>query len=189
MITQFSILLIFGVGLLIVRWGEESASHHYPRSARFLWIVFGFTLLTLGVLFAAEDFARIWKPVFGQPSMSGLSLNEALGIVLTCDAVCSALLIYHTHGSMTSPFSPVLFAIPALAIFLRQPPGYVIYYAILVTALFTILIPMYQTYEQSRITLPYETAEEGCARGILFWFVAVAVFALTTYIGLITRPA
>jgi hypothetical protein len=185
-ITQFSILIILFLGLTIIAYGE-SAFRRRTRAPDFgLTIVL--TFASLLTLFVVEDFARMWKPAFGHPSFSGLALNDAVSIVFVLDALCAAALVYRTRGAISSPFAAILFAIPSLAIFLRQPTPKVIAFTVLVGFLFTILIRVYDAGEVRGITLTNEILEEGCTGDLGFWVVSILTFGLTTLIGLITRP-
>jgi hypothetical protein len=115
----------------------------------------------------------------GSSSQAGIPWSIALGIVFIVDIVWITVLVSKTGGSQTSPFGPVYFLLPALAIFLREPVPRVVFYVIVIGIAFTINV--------------FSITESGEARGgarriPAYIFVSLACLVLGAYIGTVTRP-
>lgn len=190
LITQFSLVGIFVMGLIIIRLGEPRVARydHEARSSEFAWILLIFTVVSLGALLTAGEFVKLWAPVFGQLDVPRLALHDAVLLVFILDALCTSILVYRTEGSRASPFAAIFFAIPALAIFLRQPTSYVVVTSVLVVVLFTFNLIYYKWDDRGGLNFASERiAAQRSGTGV-FWVVAVATFILTTWIGVITQP-
>ncbi len=120
-ITQFFLLVITFVGIVVLQRGENQLTRMpgTPRPAsRLFFPVFGFALLTLGILVFTEDVLLFSKPVFGNLDFPSISKPTAFFLEFVLNLLGAAILIVVTGGSRDSPFGAILFALPALSIFL-----------------------------------------------------------------------
>jgi len=181
-VTQLFLLVIVFLGILVLRAGENklSAYSNNPRPAtRTHPVLFaGFALFTLGLLIFSEDVLFYSKPVFGDIELPSISRTNAFLIVFAFDILGAAFLILITGGSKDSPFGAVLFTLPVLSIFLREPPGRFLGYTFAVAALFLLV----QADTTRRVI------EENPNLRTAFSFVTLGCLALTTMVGYATRP-
>ena len=95
------------------------------------------------------------------------------------DIIGAALLMGITGGSKDSPFSAVLFMLPALAIFLREDPSRFFFYTGLAVVLFLILRKAGDmgkaVLENPKVQLSFQVVTLGC-------------LALSSLVGYATRP-
>lgn len=175
LITQLSVGCILAVCAFVLT--RDLRGH-----SKLPWIVLGFTLLTTGALSFSEPNSSLWKPLLGNFDVRSIPFSTTLLVIFLADILTVFWLGKLTGGSY-SPFAPVFFILPALAIFLREGFGHVVLYVVLIAVFFT--FGMWQNtawvYSESR--------DSGSLRErFAYWFVSVASFALATVIGYITRP-
>jgi len=180
-ITQFFLLVITFLGIVVLQRGENQLTHMpgTPRPAsKLFYPVFGFALLTLGVLVFSEDVLLFSKPVFGDLDFPSISKPTAFLVVFILDLLGAAILIGVTGGSRDSPFGAILFALPALSIFLRESPTRFFSYTIGAAILFILV----QSDEETTVfsnNPSYKTS---------FTWVTLLVLGLSTLVGYATRP-
>lgn len=181
LITQFSIIIIMFLGATILRGGEKYLPFYrdVPRSSFFGWLILSFAIVTIGSLIFSDEFSSIWKPLFGTIAFPTVRWSFALLITFTLNIICISFLVRGTGGSLVSPFSPIYFILPALAIFLREGLGRIIFYLILVSIMFSFNLIF-------RESLREEVG--GTSRPLAYWFVSISCFILATFIGYVTRP-
>lgn len=184
LITQFVLLLIVYLGIVVLRYGEDSLSRFSdnlrPATRNLPSLVLGFALITLACLAFSQDFVQLSKPVFGDITFPAFARDDAFLIVFLLNIVGAGLLMGITGGSKDSPFSAVLFALPALSIFLREDPSRFLFY----TGLAVILFLLFRgpgsigkaVLENPRLQLSFQVVTLGC-------------LALSTLVGYATRPA
>lgn len=165
---------------MVLRAGEASMSALYSRPAtrRYPSMFAGFALVTLGLLIFSEDVVISSKPVFGDIELPSISKDSAFLVVFSADLVGAAPLIRLTGGSKDSPFSAILLVLPALAIFLREPPERFVSYAFIAAILFLLV--------QADIT--WQTIQQNPYHRITFMCVTLSCLGLTTMVGFATRP-
>ncbi len=169
LIAQFVLLAIVFVAALVVQAGTSvQPLHELP------WIIFAIALITVGSLLFSDQLSTLWRPLFGNPESSGIASSSALLSTFIADIFLTLVLVGATGGSRLSPFTPLYFLLPVLAIFLRESRGRVVGYSIAVVVLFT-------------YTLMAEAENEPPRSKLAYWFVAIAAFTLATVVGLITR--
>ena len=95
--------------------------------------------------------------------------------VFILDIVVLTIFVIGTGGGKNSPFQPIYFLLPTLAIFLHAPVGRVVTYLVLVCVAFSISM-------LSDVDVNRDEEWPG-----VYWFVSLASFILGTTIGLITR--
>lgn len=171
LIAQFSILIILAGGSAI-----QSFDTLYDVKTTPLILLLA--LASFGALFFSDEFSKIWRPLFGNANFSGIKWSTAIFIVFIANTAAVSILVDLTGGSMTSPFTPVYFMLPALAIFLREPAVRILIYLAVVIVLFSFNLRNFDR-NTGRISVMQARA---------YWIVSIACFVLTTYIGYITRP-
>ena len=144
------------------------------------WIVLGFSLLTTGALFFSEPYSTLWKPLLGELGAPSIDSSSALLIALVADILAVFWLAQLTSGA-NSPFVPVFFILPALAIFLREGFVRVVWYVILISVLFSVGV-----LQDARPSSKEDVDDPR--RRIAYWFVSIACFVLATFVGYVTRP-
>lgn len=181
-VTQLFLLVIVFFGILVLRAGERKLSVYSesPRPAtRTHPVLFaGFALLTLGLLIFSEEVLFYSKPVFGDVELPGIGRTNAFLFVFALDILGASFLIRITGGSKNSPFGAVLFTLPVLSIFLREPPGRFLWYTFAVAALFLLV----------QVDMARRDIEENPNHRAAFSFVTLGCLALSTMVGYATRP-
>jgi hypothetical protein len=145
-----------------------------------------FTLLILAIISIVSvafitDFYPIWSPILGPNEIPTIDRNNAFAVLFFFDIAITWKLISTTGGSKDSPFTPILFLIPALAIFLREPPIRFIIYAIVVY-----IIYYTASYKKTASINLFHEADDNVASA--HRFVNFTCLALSVIIGFITRP-
>ena len=171
LIAQFVFVVILMVGSIVVRLPDHP--DEVRGSPSFMGAILLLAVITLGALMLSDDLAAIWRPVYANLKFTAPSLSTGFLIVFFADALFVWFLIWLTGGSTQSPFTPVLFMIPTLAIFLREPLGRVLFYVCSVGVVFIVTLGQPQGTHGNRIATGW---------------VALTCLALTTHIGFITRP-
>jgi hypothetical protein len=140
-------------------------------------------LAILSIIFVAfnADYYPIWSPILGDVTLPTIAKTNAFTVVFIMDMIAAWKLISSTGGSNLSPFTSVLFLIPSLAIFLREPPSMFFFYA------FTVFIIYMVTFSNRRRILIYGN-EDSPISDMTHKFVSGACLALGVLIGYITRP-
>lgn len=181
LITQFSIIIIMFIGATILRGGEKSIPFHrdVPRSSFFSWLILSFALVTIGGLIFSDEFSNIWKPLFGIIAFPTIRWSYALLVMFALNIIYVSILVRGTGGSLVSPFSPIYFILPALAIFLREGFGRIIFYLVLISIMFTYNL-IYRDDLREEVG--------GKSRFFAYWFISISCFILATFIGYVTRP-
>lgn len=180
MITQFCIVTIIFLAILILRWGEGYMFFYRERidPAKFLVILLTFTLITMGIINFSDGYSATWTPLFSGLAFRGISWSKAISLVFICDIILISILVSKTGGSVVSCFSPLYFIIPALAIFLREPLSRILLYVFLLTLSFSLNL-FFQREKGAEI------GQEK--RKTAYWAVAIQSLILTTFIGYITK--
>lgn len=168
LISQFSIIVIMFIGTAIA----DKVTHLF-------FIILLLAISSIGCLVFTDEFSKIWSPMLNNLSIPNLYWSKALMIVFLLNILCAFVLVMATGGSKSSPFTPLYFLFPPLAIFLREPLLNIVVYVLLISTLFTIKL---------RVIYTQNTYAEVNRNTGAFWFVSVACFLLTTFIGYVTRP-
>jgi hypothetical protein len=174
-----------GVNIYNSRWRTEEIDYYTVQIFSLLrkkipfFIVLTF-VLSIVIFIVSDAIQPTWKPLLGLNTLcTGATAKLFMFIA---DIVLLSWLIYLTGGSSVSPFSPVLFLIPSLAIFLREPPNWLLVYFIATFISFT--INMFAKKFQS---INFASASNWQMR-FSFWLMTLLSLTLTTYIGFLTRP-
>lgn len=178
LIAQFSILLILLMGFVILSKSSRLFFLGSVEDVNATPIILNLALFSIGALFFSDEFSKIYSPMFGDTNLSVIKWSTAICAVFIANTIAVNRLVALTGGSMASPFTPVYFMLPALAIFLREPTGRVVFYLLLVIILFS--LNFRHDSQSSKIV---------SRKKLAYWFVALSCCILTTYIGFITRPS
>lgn len=145
------------------------------------------SLFTMGTLIFSIDVLSLARVLFGNTSLGGLQTSTALCVDFILTIIVLGRFIFVTGGITSSPFSPILFTIMPLAIFLREPLSHIIWYLLMVlgASFFCFSPPNHEHW----IFAKKESQDEGEARNKLSYVLSVALcLLLTTFIGWVTRP-
>lgn len=127
-VVQIALIVILLLGVWQTR--SRLVDQQRKNDKQFPLVVIVVTLLfSLAVLVQTVDFYGVWSPILGDVSLPTVSDSHGLVISFGLDLFAVTLLMLYTGGSKESPFASVLFLIPALAIFLREPPSHFFCYA------------------------------------------------------------
>lgn len=89
------------------------------------------SLVTVSCVIFSDDLYKLSAPMFGDlVPISGISRGTTFAVLFVADLVVVFRLIHVTGGSKSSPFTTLLFLIPTLAIFLREPPSRFLIYGL-----------------------------------------------------------
>lgn len=181
-ITQFFLLIIVFSGILLLSMGERNlptfSSHPRHATRRYPFLFAGFALVTIGLLIFSEDVMSYSRPVFGDVQLPSIARNNAFFLVFSTDILGAANLIFLTGGAKDSPFSAILLTLPALTIFLREPPERLLGYTVTTALLFLCI----------RSDASWRTTRENPHQRIAHTLVTLGCLALSTLVGYATRP-
>ena len=141
------------------------------------WELLVLLLVTAGALVFTATMSAVWSPLFHSTSFSGLSDGTALLTVFLLDIVVVTRLVYSTGGSVGSPFQPLFFFIPTIALLLQESVLRIAIYCLLISIAFLVLL-----YRSA----PPPSERPGRVKQA-YGFVTIACLALTMLVGLLTR--
>lgn len=121
--------------------------------------------------------SSLWVGLFQNTTFSGLPDRTAIGIVFLINIAITTMLVADTGGSVDSPFQPIFFLIPTLALLLFESSLRVVTYFALVSVSFTFLLVHANPLHESQ--------RRGAKKA--YGFVSIASLALAVLIGLLTR--
>lgn len=186
LVMQLGLMGLLSIAAFLLSLGEKYLLHareddKSARAGSLYFLILGFLLISLAVLLASEDMYSLSRSLFGGLGIGTIEARTALSLVLGLDLLLVAILVYRTGGSRESPFTPVLLALPALAIFLRESPSRFAGYACVAGIAFSVLFILRGRQEYS--LAPYRLLSV-----LTVWFVGLACLALSMFTGYITRP-
>lgn len=179
-VMQFCLSAIIFVGALWVIRQEKKFDRFYPdrpNIGRYAAFLIAFSLISIGLLIFSDQFSGFWKPLSGEVSFSFVVWSRALLLVFCLNIICAAVLVQVTGGSYRSPFTAIYFILPALALFLRESPQRIVFYALTVSVLFVLGIIMRSQGPE---------LDENTYMGA-YGLVSVGCLMLSVVIGFITR--
>lgn len=176
LIVQLFLLIIITLGLFLNRKNSDFEKTNFN-----LYVVIIFAILSIVFVALTVDYYPIWSPILGDLSLPTIERRNAFSFVFGMDLVVMAILISNTGGSNNSPFTSMLFLIPSLAIFLREPPVIFISYSIVAFLIF------FFTFSERKRRL-MSNNEDNPMSVFSHKFVTGACLALGVAIGYITRP-
>lgn len=132
LLVQLCVMVLIGITNRVLPQGGRLLLRSHCDQA-----VLAMALVTVTCVVASDEMFRLTAPMFGDLAASrGLSRNTTFVILFVTDLLLTFRLIYVTGGSKSSPFTALLFLLPTVAIFLREPPVRFLTYAILAAALY-----------------------------------------------------
>jgi hypothetical protein len=177
MIAQVSMLAIMFVGGLVIRRSDMDTRYTgRPTFSNYAWLILALALFSLALLGTSDAFSSVWSPLLAQTIGSIASSSVALLWVFLLDICVLTILVFGT-GGRDSPFQPIYFLLPTLAIFLHESSGRVVVYLLLVATSFSISMLHSNPVEE----------DEASRWRAAYWFVSLTSFVLATTIGLMTR--
>ena len=177
---QFCLSTIMAVATVQIRRQERIEFHFYqdpPNIGRYAWIVLTVVLATVGLLLFSDEFSSTWRPLSSDINFSFVTWRHALLGVFTLDIACTFILISLTGGSYRSPFTPIYFILPAMALFLRVEPRRVVLYSVVIGVLFVLGLNPTRRSPEEHVT-PIGA----------YAFVSISCLALSVLVGYLTRP-
>ncbi|WP_206958127.1 hypothetical protein [Trinickia acidisoli] len=132
-VVQTCMLFIVTLGVVCAPtvWGKR----HLRKSTSY-FITLLLALISVLIVAFTKDFYQVWSPILGDLRMPTMSSSTGLLMVFSFDIFVVAVLMLGTGGSKDSPFTSILFMLPALAIFLREPPHRFFSYAFAVVLIY-----------------------------------------------------
>lgn len=186
-VIQIFLLLISYVALILLSKsyaGREVTRRSY--STLVAWI-----LITLVLLLMGEDLYATWEAILGSISLPTVPRNYSYLAVFFIDIIFVTILILRTGGTKNSPFTSILFLLPTLAIFLREPTGRFLSYAITVGIVYAALlrkrlyVPI-ADFDRSEYDGPSKS-DQAIEDWATIW-TNISCLVLATLVGYITRP-
>jgi hypothetical protein len=189
LITQVSLVIIVAVaGYSLHVYDTNHTTSAGYRWSGLAWRIFGATFLALALLMSSDEFGGLWGPLFGVSTRFLLPWSWAILLAFVVTILLVAYLVAITGGARQSPFSPLFFILPALALFLRQPGSHVLLYFLLICGGFSFNMKVNSPLGIPTRARSIEQRELEDMPDFPFWWVAIASFALATFVGYITRP-
>lgn len=179
-VIQLSILIIMFVGLFLFR---RDPHPHAPkwREIPYALIVI-LAILSIMSIVMTKEFYAVWSPIMGDFQLPTINRDFGFLTVFILDIVVTSILIFLTGGVRSSPFTAILFMLPTLAIFLREPPVRFVSYSILVG-----LIYFFSSKFTSTVVNPTWGVEVDKELASNRW-VNITCLIMSTVVGFITRP-
>lgn len=153
------------------------------------------SLITVACIVVSEELYTFSAPVFGDLAFpKGLPRSWTYLILFLADLFVVFQLIQTTGGSKTSPFTVILFLLPTIAIFLREPPGRFLLYAVVAAALYILGLMLSRPHDTFIDILRGESGGPQMDYSILrtdtpaHAIVNLGCLAIATLTGYITRP-
>jgi hypothetical protein len=176
-VIQLALLVILAGGV----WFDRTHLGKVTRAANSLLIIL-LAIVSLVAIVSIDSFSTILAPMFSDVALPSFSRSTGLRAAFMADFVIVGVLITRTGGSRQSPYTSVLFLLPTLAVFLREPPSAFIFYGILGGV-------WYLVWSGSNGLVSYGSASDESDRSLLSHrFVTITCLALALLIGYITRP-
>ena len=178
LLSQVLLGIIMFVGATVLHVYENRPGSRFDTS---LLGLNGFILLMLlgsvALLLSTASLSQIWIGLFKGTTFVGIEDSRAMLAVFLINIIVTALLIFFTGGSINSPFQPIFFLIPTLALLLYESTFRVVLYSSLVTFGFLALTVAGEGLHWSQL--------QGARKS--YTFVSVACLALAVLIGVLTR--
>lgn len=120
------LLLLFATNRMLPERGFVHLRSRCDRATLVLAIV------TVACMVASDEMYRAWAPILGDLAFgSGIGRSTTYLLLFSVDLSVAFWLMTLTGGSKNSPYTAILFMLPSLAIFLREPAGRFVFYAAL----------------------------------------------------------
>ena len=182
--TQFFILAIIYLGILILNLGESDlhslSSVKKVSSLSVTPLFVGFALMSLACLSFTEDFVSMSSPIFRNIHLPSLTKANSFLTVFLMDLFFVGVIIKKTGGSKDSPFTSLLLGLPAISIFLKEPPQRFLTYTLIAAFIFWAFFRWNR--ESTRYVFSISTYNFS------YLVVTIATLVLSTVVGYSTLP-
>jgi len=179
-VIQLSILVIMFVGLFLFRRDPHPHAPKWRETPYALIVVLA--IMSIMSIVMTGEFYAVWSPIMGDFQLPTINRDFGFLAVFILDIIVTTVLIFLTGGVRSSPFTAILFMLPTLAIFLREPPVRFVGYSILVG-----LIYFFSSRYTNAVTNKNWGVEVDRELASNRW-VNIACLIMSTVIGFITRP-
>ncbi|EGK72487.1 hypothetical protein METUNv1_01252 [Methyloversatilis universalis FAM5] len=156
------------------------------HSTLVLWL-----LLTIIVIVMGEDLYAQWSPVLGNVALPSIPREGAFVAVFVLDIIFVTVLIFRTGGAKMSPFTSILFLLPTLAIFLREPAWRFLLYSFFVGIIYVSMLKVgsfTSSFVPSSDLFSTRKRDDEVTHDWATRWANMACLALATLIGYITQP-
>lgn len=178
-VVQVCLLTIIGIATFVEN--DTEVETRRARKQRAYGLALVLAILTIIAVALSKDFYMVWSPIMGDVLLPTFDRAGAFFCVFMLDIIATILLITWTGGSRSSPYTSMLFLIPALAIFLREPPMKFIAYAVIVGVYY-----FFTCIDRGRDRMPLGWTIDGSLQS--HRVVNIGCLALAMLTGYITRP-
>ncbi|MCT8270262.1 hypothetical protein [Xanthomonas translucens] len=171
------VLMFVAASIMRAHQSRTAMFRGEPIHAEYTWLILALLLVSVAILILTHSMASLWTGLFQNTSFSGVPDRTATLSVFFINIAITTMLVAGTGGSVDSPFQPIFFLIPTLALLLFEPSFRVVIYAALVSACFTVLL------------VKAEPIHDAHRRGAkkAYGFVSIASLVIAVIIGLLTR--
>lgn len=171
------VLMFVAASIMRAHQSRTAMFRGEPIQSEYSWLILALMLVSVAILVLAHSMSSLWLGLFQNTTFSGVPDRTATLIVFLINIAITTILVAGTGGSGASPFQPIFFLIPTLALLLFEPSVRVVIYATLVSVCFTFLLV--------RAEPLHEAQRRGAKKA--YGFVSVASLAIAVLIGLLTR--
>jgi hypothetical protein len=179
LLFQVLMVCILFVGAQILR-GASSKTAWWKGErvyGNLWWELLVLVLITIGALVFTTTMSAFWGGLFHGTHFAGISNGTAMLAVFAVDIIVAARIVFLTGGSVGSPFQPLFFFIPTVALLLHESAWRVLAYSAVLSIVFVLLLG-YSVPPPSEH--PRRTKQA-------YGFVSIAFLFLTVCVGLLTR--
>lgn len=159
-IAQVAFLAILGLGGVLIHQAGRVLYRTDFDYARVGWLALFAGITGLVALVLADKPSGQWGSLLGSDPLAGWSVTTGVSWAIGIDLACVAYIVWFTGGAKHSPFKELYFFLPVIAIFLRQPLGFVVGLSFSVAASFLVTLVFHADtptipFFQSRLILVY----------------------------------
>jgi hypothetical protein len=181
LVVQFCLLTIIVLGIACHRETESPRPELNRLKERGYRLAACLALFSILLIALTDDFYTVWSPITGDLQLPTLGRGGVFLFIFGMDIVACMILIAWTGGTRSSPYTAVLFLIPALAMFLREPPIKFFIYSTVVGIYYLVTC---RPELAGRVHMGWEKDGTVYAHRV----VNIGCLILATVTGYITRP-
>lgn len=170
-------ILMFVAANILYAHGNRPGSRYDFVGVGLHGLILFLLLISVAILLSTKSLSAIWINLFRDSTFAGIDDQRATLVVFIVDIFITGLLILFTGGGISSPFQPIFFLIPTLALLLYESTERVLLYSALVTVSFIALSTVREHLHWY----------EGVGTRRAYGFVSVACLVLVVLIGVLTR--
>ena len=171
------VLMFVAASIMRAHQSRTAMFRGEPIQPEYSWLILTLLLVSVATLVLAHSMSSLWVGLFQNTAFDRVPDRTATLIVFLINIAITTLLVAGTGGSANSPFQPIFFLIPTLALLLFESSLRVVIYAAMVSVCFTFLLVH---------AVPLHEAQKRGAK-MAYGFVSIASLAIAVLIGLLTR--